>query len=186
MKRSPSTAAQKSRSYRWRSGMRIYKTSATEFGQMLEAVELVRPEDLVPLCREPGTPGHDHIYRYADAQIVQMHREERARELIVGLEMTEEIIGGLCDVPVFPSVPWELLSQDEQETVPGAEGKEVWVPIARALGDDEMREHLAKEAGQMLYGWRDRLSIYADTEPAKLLAGALRALDKAREHFELL
>ena len=113
----------------------IYKVDANMFGEMLEQMErdgvAITPGAVLDMARELDSPIHNE-FEWDDTIAAEKYRLEQARKMIVCLKRVD--------------------AEEEQKdyklravvSTPG--GNNVYVPLQTALGNEEYKAHMLKQA----------------------------------------
>ncbi|MCW1820798.1 hypothetical protein A5731_22760 [Mycolicibacterium conceptionense] len=116
------------------------------------------PEAFVEEASDPKSPLHN-LFEWDDATEAHQWRVHRARQIIGRFRITA---GG---VPTPANVHVTI--------VEGGRKLEGYVPIERALSDEEMAQQVFREAASGLAGWRRRLTAFRHFHAADSAVGLL-------------
>ena len=114
---------------------RVYKVDANVFGEMLESMERngaeITPRSVLDIAKNPDSPIHDD-FEWDDTVAAEKYRLEQARRMIVCLKRVDA----------------EEVQKDYKlravVSTPG--GNNVYVPLQTALGREDYKAHLLKQA----------------------------------------
>lgn len=114
---------------------RYHKVDAQVVGEMIEEMHNkgidVTPEVLLDASRDENSPTHCE-FEWDDTVAAEKYRVQQAKELISHIRIVR-----------VDNKPGEY---KERGFVPVPGGKSVYVPLETALGKEEYREHLLKQA----------------------------------------
>lgn len=114
---------------------RYHKVDAQVVGEMLEDMHNkgieVTPEAVLEASRDPSSPTHAE-FEWNDTVAAEKYRVEQARLLIAHVRIVR-----------VDNKPGEY---KERGFVPVPGGRSVYVPLQTALGKEEYKEHLLKQA----------------------------------------
>ena len=124
-----------------------HKVEAQVIGEMLEDMEQkgieITPENGLNASRDESSPAHDE-FEWDDNVAAEKYRLEQARNLIVHIRIVREESEVHEYDPSTEHKPTNEYMPRGFVPIPG--GNSVYVPMHVALGKEEYREHLLKQA----------------------------------------
>ena len=113
----------------------LHKVEAQVVGELFEEMEkngiAITPESVVDIARDVNSPIHNE-FEWDDTIAAEKYRNEQGRLLIGHVRIVRE------------ETPEQTYRERGFVSIPG--GNSVYVPLATALGKEEYRNHLLKQA----------------------------------------